>query len=163
MNTPRQGKRETAVIAAPFGSLALEAEDGLLVGIELKAGRDGLAAPSSPLLAEAARQFEAYFEDPKSPFSLRLPVVGTEHQRRVWQAMSAIPPGSARSYGAIAAELRSSPRAVAGACRANHFPIAIPCHRVVAAHGLGGYCGAVEGPFIDIKRWLLRHEGYESA
>ena len=153
--------RELAVIAAPFGSLALQAEAGFLLGIELKSATGGLVEPATPLLAEAARQFDAYFDDPKWIFSLNLPETGTAYQQNVWRAMAAIPSGSVKSYGAIAAELHSSPRAVAGACRANRFPLILPCHRVVAAFGLGGYCGAIEGPFLDIKRWLLRHEGYE--
>ena len=151
-----------AVIAAPFGSLVLKAEKDVLFDIELKTDTGGLIEPATPLLREAVRQFNAYFDDPKWRFSLKLPTIGTAYQRSIWRAMAAIPPGSVKTYGTIAAELQSSPRAVAGACRANHFPIIIPCHRVVASHGLGGYCGAVEGPFIDIKRWLLRHEGHES-
>ncbi len=150
-----------AVIAAPFGGLLLEANDDFLLGIALQTETTGLAAPATPLLREAAQQLNAYFQDPRQPFSLALPPIGTSYQQSVWQAMLAIPPGSAISYGAIAAELHSGPRAVAGACRANRFPLAIPCHRVVASHGLGGYCGDIAGPFLDIKRWLLRHEGYE--
>lgn len=152
---------EIAVIAAPFGSLALEAKKGFLLGIALKAETGDLIEPSTPLLQESARQFNAYFSDPKMRFSLPLPSLGTAYQQCVWRAMETIPAGSAKSYSSIAADLHSSPRAVAGACRANHFPIIIPCHRVVAVHGLGGYCGTITGPFIDIKRWLLRHEGYE--
>lgn len=150
-----------AVIAAPFGSLLLEADNDFLIDIALRAETGGLAAPATPLLQEAARQLDAYFQDPRRLFSLPLPSIGTAYQQSVWRAMLAIPPGTAKSYGQIAKELGSSPRAVAGACRANHFPLLIPCHRVVAAHGVGGYCGAVEGPCIAIKRWLLRHEGYE--
>lgn len=150
-----------AVIAAPFGSLLLTANDEFLIDIALHTETVPPTAPASPLLQEAARQFEAYFDDPGWRFSLPLPDIGTAYQQKVWQALLAIPPGSAKSYGQLAQALASAPRAVAGACRANRFPLIIPCPRVIASHGLGGYCGAVTGPFLAIKRWLLRHEGYE--
>jgi len=161
MNTAQTSLRDEAVIAAPFGALVLVSEGSLLVDIALQPVAAAPTKPTNPLLQEAVRQFEAYFDDPGWRFSLPLPDIGTAYQQKVWQALLAIPPGTARSYAAIATELHSAPRAVAGACRANHFPLVIPCHRVVASHGLGGYCGAVAGPFLDIKRWLLRHEGYE--
>jgi len=161
-NTPRP-HRHQAIIAAPVGSLLLEADAEFLLDIHIRTETEGLTAPATPLLQEAARQFDAYFNNPHGLFSLNTPTLGTAYQRRVWRALCEIPPGSAQSYGQIAAQLRSGPRAVAAACRANHFPLLIPCHRAVASHGLGGYCGAVDGPFIDIKRWLLRHEGYGRA
>ena len=51
------------------------------------------------------------------------------------------------------------PRAVGQACRANPCPIVVPCHRVVAVKGLGGFAGDRDGRKLAIKRWLLRHEG----
>ena len=75
-------------------------------------------------------------------FSLPLDIQGTAFQRRVWQALQAIPPGSTSTYGAIAAQIGSprAVRAVAGACAANKLAIAVPCHRVVASTGaMAGY------------------------
>jgi O-6-methylguanine DNA methyltransferase len=66
---------------------------------------------------------------------------------------------SAGPYGQVSKELGTGSRAVANACRANPIPIIIPCHRVVAVHGLGGYMGAVGGEALQIKKWLLHHEG----
>ena len=152
--------RERASIAAPFGMLILEAQGGKLAQIELQAEAGEPVAPATPLLQEAARQFDAYFQDPRWRFSLPAPPAGTPYQQKVWAALAAIAPGSAQSYAHIAAALRSGPRAVAAACRANRLPILIPCHRAVAARGLGGFCGAVDGPFLDIKRWLLQHEAH---
>lgn len=160
---PSHSNATTAIIATPFGSLLLKADDAYVLDIAIQTQTTGLIAPSTPLLQEAARQFEVYFQNPQSRFTLPLPTVGTPYQNTIWQALCAIPLGVTQSYGQIAKALSSSPRAVASACRANHFPIIIPCHRVVASHGLGGYCGAVEGPYLDIKRWLLRHEGYGCA
>jgi len=85
---------------------------------------------------------------------------GTPFQRRVWQVLMSIPCGKVVTYGELAQRLGSSPRAVAGACRANPIPILIPCHRVVAASGPGGYLGKTAGRELAIKQWLLQHEGY---
>jgi methylated-DNA-[protein]-cysteine S-methyltransferase len=102
----------------------------------------------------------AYFRDARSEIPLLQPPHGTPFQRRVWQALQQIPPGETRRYGELAEQLGSSARAVANACRANPLPILIPCHRVVSAAGLGGYMGEVDGPALEIKRWLLHHEAY---
>lgn len=72
--------------------------------------------------------------------------------------MRRIAPGRIRTYGALARTVRSGPRAVAGACARNPIGIIIPCHRVVAADGLGGF-SAPGG--VDTKRALLRLEGLE--
>ena len=150
-----------AIIQAPFGTLVLEASDSHLLNIEVKIETSGLSEPVTPLLLEATRQFNAYFDDPLRPFSLPLFQQGTAYQNRVWQALSAIPPGSVKNYGQLADELHSGARAVASACRANRFPVIIPCHRVVAVNGIGGYCGTATGTLLKVKRWLLQHEGYE--
>jgi methylated-DNA-[protein]-cysteine S-methyltransferase len=75
--------------------------------------------------------------------------------------MQRIAAGKTRTYGELAAELRSSARAVGGACGANPIPVVVPCHRVIAAGGaIGGFMGArSEGFELGIKRWLLEHEG----
>lgn len=154
---------ERAVIAAPFGCLGLRAGGGRLLGFDILTAAEDRIRPAMALLEEAARQFQAYFEDPGWTFSLPLIVQGSIYRQSVWRALTEISPGSVKNYGRLALDLGSAPRAVAGACRANAFPIVIPCHRVVAADGLGGYCGQRSGPYLDIKRWLLRHEGYESG
>jgi methylated-DNA-[protein]-cysteine S-methyltransferase len=83
---------------------------------------------------------------------------GTVFQQRVWQAIASIPLGQTRSYGQLAEQLNSGPRAVANACGANRIPLIIPCHRVLAKNGLGGFMqGKKNG--LNIKRWLLAHEG----
>ena len=58
----------------------------------------------------------------------------------------------------LAKWLKSGPRAVGNACRANPIPIIIPCHRVVAQNHIGGYSGETQGRKLDIKKWLLQHE-----
>jgi len=77
----------------------------------------------------------------------------------VWAKIAAIGAGRTRSYGELARELRSAPRAVGQACGANPIPIVVPCHRVLAAGGIGGFAHHEGGFHLAIKRWLLAHEG----
>jgi methylated-DNA-[protein]-cysteine S-methyltransferase len=114
--------------------------------------------PPSALGLAANRQLLAYVENPRFAFELPLTPRGTAFQRRVWQCISAIPCGQTRTYGDIARELGSSPRAVGQACGENPFPLVVPCHRVVAASGLGGFAHHDEGVTLGVKRWLLAHE-----
>ena len=76
----------------------------------------------------------------------------------MWQALSNIPSGQTRYYSELAAQLQSSPRAVGGACGANPIALVVPCHRVLAKSGLGGFMHQRSGQALDIKRWLLTHE-----
>src|SRR3569623_74210 len=82
----------------------------------------------------------------------------TPPPQRVRAAPCAIPPGASRRNGELAGLLQSSARAVGGACRANPIPLFVPCHRVVAAAGDGGFMGHTVGPALALKRWLLQHE-----
>jgi methylated-DNA-[protein]-cysteine S-methyltransferase len=117
-------------------------------------------APRSLLAKEAARQLRAYLADPRFVFTLPLAAAGTAFQRRVWDGIAGIPCGATRTYGALAAAIGSGPRAVGNACGANPYPLLVPCHRVVAAnHGLGGFARQRGGFLLDVKRWLLAHEG----
>ncbi len=82
---------------------------------------------------------------------------GTEFQRRVWAELRAIPPGSTRTYGELAARLGgpNASRAVGLANSQNPLSIVVPCHRLVGSDGsLTGYAGG-----LARKQWLLRHEG----
>ena len=84
---------------------------------------------------------------------------GTPFQRRVWQVLQKIPSGSTMTYGEVAQQIGSGARAVGNACRANPCPLIVPCHRVVGVDGLGGFSGERGGEKLEIKRWLLQHEG----
>jgi AraC family transcriptional regulator of adaptative response/methylated-DNA-[protein]-cysteine methyltransferase len=114
--------------------------------IETHDARDGLAAAALALI-----------DAPASPVSFPIDARGTPFQRRVWEALRAIPPGKTASYADIAKAIGAptATRAVAGACAANPLAIAIPCHRVLRSDGaLSGYRGGVER-----KRALLAKEG----
>ncbi|HEV7476106.1 MAG TPA: methylated-DNA--[protein]-cysteine S-methyltransferase [Burkholderiales bacterium] len=112
----------------------------------------------NPLAERAARQLERYRDDPDTVFDLPLLIEGSPLQRGVWQAMCAIPRGRTRTYGDLARELGADARAIGQACGDNRLPIVIPCHRVVAADGIGGFSHTTEGYLIEVKRWLLAHE-----
>ena len=77
--------------------------------------------------------------------------------------ISAIEAGRTRSYGELARELRSAARAVGQACGANPLPLVVPCHRVLAAGGIGGFAHSEGGFLLEVKRWLLAHEGAAAA
>lgn len=114
--------------------------------------------PSGDSVRDLLDDIAAYLENPKTSFRWDSLPSGTPFQERVWRQLRMIPPGEVRTYGELAALLGSGSRAVAGACRANRFPLLVPCHRVVSKSGLGGFFGHVEGSYLDIKRWLLKHE-----
>ena len=115
-------------------------------------------SPRNPLAKEAARQLERYRDDPDTVFDLPLRIEGSPLQRGVWDAMCAIPRGRTRTYGELARELGADARAIGQCCGDNRLPIVIPCHRVVAADGIGGFSHTSEGYLIEVKRWLLAHE-----
>ena len=122
-----------------------------------------LQAPSSAFERRVVQQLENYFDNPAVNFSVPFALAGTPFQQRVWLALTRIPAGETLTYGELAANLGSGARAVGNACRHNPAPIIVPCHRVVAASGIGGYSGSITGLLLDRKRWLLEHEGLYPA
>lgn len=138
--------------------LALWFAGDMLAAIDFVGPEEKPWAENHLAVSEAVRAVQHYFADPQGLQLPPLALTGTPFQQRVWQALCAIPSGQTRSYGELAAQLGSAARAVAGACRANPVPLLVPCHRVVAARGFGGYMGQTAGPALAIKRWLLQHE-----
>lgn len=150
----------TAVIRAPFGQLGLVTCEQYVRRIEflelpVPEGRE--PRPGS-LAARVAVALHAYFADPKYCFSLPWKTCGTPFQERVWAALSKIPSGKTLTYQALAEALGTSPRAIGGACGRNPLPLIIPCHRVIASDGLGGFNQTKAPSLVSIKRWLLAHE-----
>jgi methylated-DNA-[protein]-cysteine S-methyltransferase len=123
--------------------------------------------PRNALAQRAAHQLEGYLADPDIRFDLPLLIDGTPFQRRLWDALCEIPRGKTLTYGELARRLDGEARAVGQACGDNRLPIVIPCHRVVAANGLGGFAHSTGGYLLEAKRWLLAHEwgadGFELA
>jgi methylated-DNA-[protein]-cysteine S-methyltransferase len=147
-----------AILSAPFGKLGIRCTDETVLGIEFLPLSFRVSQPRNALSKKVCTQLEAYLADADFHFDLPLKLDGTAHQRKVWQAMCAIPCGQTQSYGELAAQLGSSARAVGQACGNNPIPIVIPCHRVVSKAGLGGFMHRADGNALDIKRWLLAHE-----
>ncbi len=114
--------------------------------------------PETGLACEVIRQIECYLADPGFRFDLPLRVQGSEFRQRVWKVMRTIPPGRTLTYGEVARRLGSAPRAVGAACGDNRIPLIIPCHRVVARNGIGGFMHTKGDRETGIKRWLLAHE-----
>ena len=149
-----------AVIDAPFGKVGIRTDESVVREIVYLPESVRSIDPDTPLAKRAVQQIERYFERASATFDLPLAQVGTGFQHRVWDAIRAIPPGVVLTYGQVAKQIGSAPRAVGQACGANYFPLVIPCHRVVAAGDIGGFANHDDdGYFLKVKRWLLAHEG----
>lgn len=151
----------SAVTPAPFGAMGIRIEGGMLRELVFLPEGNALKAPGDKLSEKTARQLERYYADPDFVFDLPLMELGTPFQRKVWQAISAIPRGEVLTYGQIAKHLRTAAIAVGQACGANWYPLIIPCHRVTGSGGIGGFSNHddLTGFHLGVKRWLLAHEG----
>ncbi|KMQ80631.1 Methylated-DNA--protein-cysteine methyltransferase [Candidatus Burkholderia pumila] len=153
-----------AVIDAPFGKVGIRADENAVREIVYLPADTSALGPLKPLVLAAATQIYRYFEDPSMRFDLQLSTRGTDHQKRVWRGISGIESGQVWTYGQLAREIGSVARVVGQACSSNPLPIVIPCHRVVASNGIGGFAHHPgDGFFRDVKRWLLAHEGVSIA
>ena len=148
----------SAIIPAPFGAIGIVCQDDFLLSCELLS--DALAEkPATDVFTQSiVNQIIAYLANAQTPLLSPYAVQGTAFQKRVWQAISRIPCGQVLNYTQLADKVVSGPRAVANACGANHVTLFIPCHRIIAKNGLGGFMqGNANG--LSIKQWLLKHEG----
>ncbi len=152
---------------------AIKIRDGLYLNIEAEQGDKLISSArfdNSPLydgdfsaLSGLASQIIDYAKgDYQSPFDFtpfwRIERSGaTDFQIAVWERLLKIPFGQTETYGTIAKDLGTAPRAVGRAVASNRLLLIVPCHRVIAINGLGGYsCG------LEIKRLLLNLEGVKS-
>lgn len=148
-----------ARVRAPFATLGIATDGKHLTKVRfLPVHVKALTPPRDSLAYLACVQLSAYLDDPSFEFDIPVKFSGSMHQLRVWEGMRAIPAGKTLTYGALAASIGSNARAVGGACGSNPVPIVVPCHRIVAANGLGGFMGGTGSATLDIKRWLLAHE-----
>ncbi|HEY3074693.1 MAG TPA: methylated-DNA--[protein]-cysteine S-methyltransferase [Burkholderiales bacterium] len=146
------------IIEFPKMKVAVTTRDERVTDIRYLPPSVAPRAPGNALAERAARQLESYRENPDARFDLPLAIEGTEFQRRLWDALCTIPRGKTVTYGELAQRLGAEARAIGQACGDNRLPIVIPCHRVVAAKGIGGFAHATEGYLLEAKRWLLLHE-----
>jgi methylated-DNA-[protein]-cysteine S-methyltransferase len=146
------------LIETPIGPIAIRWDGETITGVDLDPPAGGFDAGPETMPSPIRQQLSAYFEQASAGFDLPVALVGTDFQQRVWAELRRIPAGETRTYGEIARQLGSAPRAVGQACRANPCPVVVPCHRVVAVNGLGGFSGDTTGRKLEVKRWLLDHE-----
>lgn len=154
-------------MASPVGRLTLIGSDKGLAAIlwenddphRVRAKAE-VESNDHPVLLEAQRQLNEYFEGKRNTFSLELDPIGTDFQKEVWGALLTIPYGETRSYTQIANQLGNpkAVRAVGAANGRNPISIIVPCHRVIGASGaLTGFAGGLEA-----KACLLSLEGVKS-
>jgi len=149
----------SAIVSAPFGAVGVRVAGGTLQELCYLPAAYKEQRAADTFSANIADQITAYLHDPDYPFDLPLPALGTVYQRKVWAVIHAIPRGAVLTFGEVARRIASAPRAVGQACGANWFPLVIPCHRVTASGGLGGFARHDGGFHQEVKRWLLAHEG----
>jgi methylated-DNA-[protein]-cysteine S-methyltransferase len=149
----------TMPMDSPVGRLVLESDGDVLVGIWLPSGTKfagGAGDDAPPVLKDTAAQLEEYFAGERTEFDVPMELDGTAFQKEVWAELSRIPYGETISYGELARRVGrpKGPRAVGQANGRNPVPIIVPCHRVLASNGIGGYGGG-----LPMKRSLLAVEG----
>lgn len=140
---------------SPIGMLCVEIEDEFITGLYLDDNQEE-GEFETELHKKAYKQLQEYFAHKRTVFELPLKAIGTEFQRKVWNALQQIPYGTTCSYADIARSIDKPKacRAVGGANHRNPIMIVIPCHRVVNADGtLGGFGGG-----IQVKQMLLELE-----
>lgn len=151
-----------ACVKTPFANLGLCFQGKYLVGIDfIEKIESGVAQTAEA--GSTREQIDRYCQEqiPRLNFDIKLKTMGTVFQQKVWKALQQIPAGEVVTYGELAKQLKTSARAVGNACRRNPIPVVIPCHRVVSSSGIGGFAGSTKGRLLDIKKWLLNHEGVQ--
>ena len=146
---------ETVRIKTPLGIAEIIGDENGISKIAVTV--DGIISESIPIvLQEAVNQLNDYFEGKRTEFDLKLNLIGTPFQRKVWKALTDIPFGKTKSYleqAKILGDVKAI-RAVASANGRNPLWIVLPCHRVIGTDGsLTGYAGG-----LWRKKWLLEHE-----
>ena len=149
-----------AIFSTDIATIGIQLENSKLIKVDYLTNKNN-KKPTSKLAENIQNKIEKYLRDSSKTNNLKIDVKldVTPFQEKVLNQLVLIPYGETKTYGEIAKKLKTSPRAVGNACRRNPVPIVIPCHRVVASKGLGGYSGATEGETHDIKRHLLKLEG----
>ncbi len=154
----------TCSLTPPFWLLVTARDDGTVLEATFHDGPNP-PAPSTtsrrvPLaISELAAWLNKWLADPTlSPWP-RVAPTGTPFEQRLWQRLLSIPCGKTCTYGQLARELATSPRAVGQACRRNPCPIFIPCHRVIgSSKRLTGFSGSDRPHWLALKAWLLDRE-----
>jgi methylated-DNA-[protein]-cysteine S-methyltransferase len=149
----------TMPMDTPVGRIVLESDGDVLIGIWLPStsvSARSVSHDAPPVIKETVTQLEEYFARERTEFDVPMELDGTEFQKEVWAELARIPYGETISYGELARRVGrpKGPRAVGQANGKNPIPIIVPCHRVLAGNGIGGYGGG-----LPMKRALLAVEG----
>ena len=145
------GTETVEKVKTPLCCLSIHRRDDVITQIEWN-------FTDNPKIEVAGAESAGFWPDSEKTVTLKLLKQGTAHQNKVWAELLKIPPGETLTYSAIAKKIGSAPRAVGNACRDNPYPLIIPCHRVVAVNGMGGYSGQRHGEFMKLKERLLDYE-----
>ncbi|MBP9750501.1 MAG: methylated-DNA--[protein]-cysteine S-methyltransferase [Candidatus Peribacteraceae bacterium] len=145
---------DSLVMDTPVGRIRLLAEGERLAAIERTSAKAGALGATSPVLRAARDQLREYFDGQRTSFDLPLAPAATPFQQKVRRALMKIPFGKTATYAQIAKAVGTkSPRAVGQAVGANPLLVIVPCHRIVASTGLGGFAWG-----LPAKKRLLGHE-----
>ncbi|MCK5395927.1 MAG: MGMT family protein [Gammaproteobacteria bacterium] len=153
-------KQYDAIFTTDIATIGIQLDGSKLIKVDYLTRRKD-KKPTSKSAENIQNKIEKYLKPKSKVKNLKVDVQlnVTPFQEKVLKQLMLIPYGETRTYGEIAKTLKTSPRAVGNACRNNPVPIVIPCHRVVASKGLGGYSGATEGETLEMKYKLLKLEG----
>ncbi len=147
--------RDMALIATPIGMVRVEGDEHAIHAIRIEAQRAAPRRADYPAVLAAAEQLEAWFAGALRDFDVALAPAKTARGQALRDGLLGISFGTTASYGALARQLGSGARAIGQLCARNPFPIIVPCHRILAAAGLGHYSA---GDGVTTKQWLLNHE-----
>lgn len=147
---------EEIVIDSPVGHILLKANDNALVFLDFTK-KPVSHSTKHPVLILAKKELHEYFQGDLKKFTVKVNAQGTDFQMKVWKELQKIPFGKSLSYGELALKLggKNYARAVGTAVGKNPLAIIIPCHRILAANGLGGFAGG-----LKIKKQLLEIENF---
>ncbi len=149
------GSISVAQYVSPIGMVLLSADETRLVSVQIRPAGSAAHVTGHPVLAKALSQIRDWFAGHRQEFDLPLVPLETAEGRALRDGIAAIPYGATRTYGAVALERGSIARAVGQACKANAYPLIIPCHRVTSAAGPEFYSA---GNGARTKGWLLDFE-----
>ncbi|HEY8158127.1 MAG TPA: MGMT family protein [Methylobacter sp.] len=144
------GVEDVVKLQTPAGQLVLYSQQGVITKTDWVLGD----CPNQP----DEHELNQYWRDVDKLINVKLLKQGSDYRNRVWAALCQIPFGETVTYSELAKKIGSSARAIGNACKDNPYALIIPCHRVVSASGMGGYCGETEGDLMAIKCKLLEFE-----
>lgn len=137
MGEDERGKSRGS-FSSPLGKMAIESEDGFITAVYFD---DEEYDGTGKAIEKAKEWLEEYFLGHNPKMDIGLMLKGTEFQLRVWEELMSIPYGTTITYGELAKRIGSHPHPVGQAMKRNRVMLLLPCHRVVASNGLGGYAG----------------------